>query len=130
MNTTKELYMHLALNKKIYLPTYQLEKAMELLKSVKSPFAGLNLVENEASFKQYKDVNKGAYVIDGDDYLADKRRAVVRIDSEGNEEDFASLYEAAGACGVPKGFGNISKAIKKNGTAYGYAWRYKTTKNK
>lgn len=123
MSTKKEIFKHLA-QKGIYLPAYQLEKAEQLIKSQKSYFAGINLIEKEESFKKYKDASFGAYSIE-EDHMSDKRISIIRINANGLEEGFPSLYAAAAACGKQKGFGNISKAIKKNSIAYGFRWKLK-----
>lgn len=125
----KELYWHLVITKCIYLPNYQLDKAMQMIENRgrKSFKDALYEIEDNESLQKYNDPRKGTFMTAevSEKHFSTVRKEVILIDEDGTETQFDSIYQAAQAINKPKGFGNISRAIKYESSAYGYKWKFK-----
>ena len=125
-NVKKDIYWHLANHCKIYLPAYQLDLLAEQVTKKVSIWTILTQAETNKELRKYNIKSKGAYV-DGNnrvEFLDKTRKKVCRLDAETLQllETYPSLYNASKE--FKKGFGNISRAIKQDSTAYGFRWCY------
>lgn len=136
MNTKKELYNYFANVHGMFLPMYQLEKAMESLQEkmkTTSFFNAIVLVEKDffQDKNKYKDSKKGAYVLDSElqNIMMSIEKSVIQYDLKSGEviAEHKSLVDAAKSIGkTRKDVGNISKAADgKRKSAYGYKWKFK-----
>lgn len=122
MKIKQEIFNHLSLNG-IYLPENVLNNIANNIKT-KNVFTVLNELQNNEDLKKYDKPSLGAFKVDVSDISfigKNAKREVIAIDEQGNETTFESLYAAGKKLNVS--IGNIKKAIKRGGTAYGYKWK-------
>ena len=134
MKTKKELYMHLAENLQIFLPSYQLDLVWDdMIKSIRnkeSVFTILYRLEQDKELRQYNNKAKGAYTIESEHLKwSDKSsKGVVQMNAETGEviKEHKSIYSAAKSLGLSgDNAGNISRACTgKSDTAYGFKWKF------
>lgn len=130
MNTKKELFNLLA-EQGVYLPTYQLDKAEEMLKALTKTegyFKAIELVENFYSNSKYTDKEKGAYMLENrhKNVFETVKKRVEAVNKKTKEVlIFDSIYSAAIQLrGNKNCAGNISDALKgRKKSAYGYTWK-------
>ena len=130
----KEVFNLVAL-RGIYLPSYQLNIAVEMLETLTKVVGGvqaLNELESfvDREFKSYDDKLKGAYTIDKmhcNIVSTIAKKIVATSIQTGEEKEFDSIYQAAvEITGSKNGTGNISQVINgKKKTCYGYVFRKK-----
>ncbi len=129
MNSTKEIFRHLAENHQVYLPTKELEAIkieLEGLIPTLGYFGAIKEVERIALVlkPKYKNPALGAYKSD----VMDKpKKAVNQIDPKTGEvvATYPSLYKAGKAFAEKGGQSNIHRAINKNICAFGFKWEEK-----
>ncbi len=123
MKTKKQYYWHLT-KKGIFLTAYMLDKlyAMYIAKPT-SPIYKTQLIKA----KKYTNPELGAYQKgeERERFLSSFRQKVVMINPDNNKVLFKydSYYQAALAVGHGNGYGNISRAVRKDSLAYGFKWK-------
>ena len=125
MKTKEEIYWYMVENHNVYLPTYQLEKLAETIINQPPSFGLINDLDEAAeNLKNYVDPLKGSYTNgeNKDKFLKNCRKSVLQIEVGTYKvvETFPSLYSAGKK--FKGGHGNISRAIKIKGIAYGFLW--------
>jgi hypothetical protein len=80
--------------------------------------------KSDSKYEKYTEKTKGQYVLEKKD-RALSRRAIIRINEDGSQTEFESIYAAAMALGLHKNsVGNISKACDNGLVSYKHKWKW------
>jgi len=123
----KEIYNYFTLHG-IYLPKYPLDVLEADMKfrvsKGESSFSLLSEYISDSKYEKYTEKTKGQYVLEKKD-RALSRRAIIRINEDGSQTEFESIYAAAMALGLHKNsVGNISKACDNGLVSYKHKWKW------
>lgn len=125
MKNKREIYFYIVEHRSIFLPMYQLNKLIEHYNSNKKTI-GNNILDCIClDYDKYINPTKGAYsdLSEHTKYLTKASTPIQKIDKDTDNVvgEYKSLYAAAKD--LNGAVVNISRAAKKDGTAYGFKWK-------